>query len=132
MTLQGISYYNGKLIPSYKIVFLFLGGLAIVVGIITLIGLPDSPVHARMLSREERIAALERVRNDQGGTENKTIKKEQIKEALTDIRTWLIVLSTLLSMCVATPLITRLTYPVASIPNGALSNCRVVRDSRSR
>lgn len=78
-----------------------------------------------MLSREERIASLERVRNDQGGTENKTIKKEQIKEALGDIRTWLIVLSTVLSMCVVMTPATRLTHLVASIPNGALSNCRV-------
>ena len=67
------------------------------VGIAVLIWMPDSPVHAKMLTREERIAAIERVRDDQGGTENKTIKKEQIIEALTDIRTWLIVISTLVS-----------------------------------
>lgn len=59
--------------------------------------MPDSPVHARTLTKEERIAALERVRDDQGGTENKHWKKDQIIEAVTDIRTWLIVLSTLLS-----------------------------------
>ena len=74
-----------------------LGGLAIMVGIAVLIWMPDSPVHAKMLTREERIAAIERVRDDQGGTENKTIKKEQIIEALTDTRTWLIVISTLVS-----------------------------------
>ncbi|KAH7887815.1 MFS general substrate transporter [Phlebopus sp. FC_14] len=102
----GISYYDGHAIKPYKIVYLLLGAMAIVVGIVVLIWLPDSPVHARMLTQEERIAALERVRNDQGGTENKTFKKEQIKEALTDVRTWLIVLSTVLT----------------SIPNGALSN----------
>lgn len=50
-----------------------------------------------MLTKEERIAALERVRDDQGGTENRKWKKDQILEAVTDIRTWLIVLSTLLS-----------------------------------
>lgn len=50
-----------------------------------------------MLTKEERIAALERVRDDQGGTENKHWKKDQIIEAVTDIRTWLIVLSTLMS-----------------------------------
>lgn len=50
-----------------------------------------------MLTKEERIAALERVRDDQGGTANKRWKKDQIVEAVTDIRTWLIVLSTLLS-----------------------------------
>ena len=50
-----------------------------------------------MLTKEERIAALERVRDDQGGTENKRWKKDQIIEAVTDGRTWLIVLSTLMS-----------------------------------
>lgn len=102
----GVSFYDGKVIPPYKIVYLVLGGISIVVGCVVLIWLPDSPVHARMLTREERIASLERVRNDQGGTENKKFKKEQIIEAVKDIRTWLIVLTTL----------------VTSIPNGALSN----------
>lgn len=46
---------------------------------------------------EERIAALERVRDDQGGTENKRLKKQQVIEAFLDIRTWLIVLTTMLS-----------------------------------
>ena len=43
-----------------------------------LIWLPDSPVHARFLTKEERIAALERVRDDQGGTVNRQFKKEQV------------------------------------------------------
>ena len=59
--------------------------------------MPDSPVHAWVLTKEERIAALERVRDDQGGTENNVLKKAQVKEAFTDIRTWLIVLTVLLS-----------------------------------
>ncbi|KAJ7276282.1 MFS general substrate transporter [Mycena haematopus] len=102
----GISFYSGNRLAPYKIIYILLGGLAIVVGICVLIWMPDSPVHARFLTKEERIAALERVRDDQGGTENHRIKKEQIFEALQDVRTWLIVLATLLT----------------SIPNGALSN----------
>jgi Na+/melibiose symporter-like transporter len=96
--LQGISFYSGTRLAPYKIIYILLGALAIVVGICVLIWLPDSPVHAKFLTKEERIAALERVRDDQGGTENHKIKKEQIFEALLDIRTWLIVLTTLLSM----------------------------------
>jgi hypothetical protein len=92
-----VSFSNGKHIPPYKIIYVLLGGLAILVGFCVLVWLPDSPVHARMLTQEERIAVLERVRDDQGGTENKTIKREQIIEALLDIRTWLIVLTTMLS-----------------------------------
>lgn len=95
----GISFYDGHALAPYKIIYLLLGALAIVVGICVLIWLPDSPVHARILTKEERIAALERVRNDQGGTANRKWKKDQILEAVTDIRTWLIVLSTLLSWC---------------------------------
>ncbi|OCH93599.1 MFS general substrate transporter [Obba rivulosa] len=102
----GISFYDGNRIAPYKIVYLLLGGLAIIVGVVVILWLPDSPVHARILTKEERIAALERVRDDQGGTENKRLKKDQVIEALLDIRTWLIVLTTLLT----------------SIPNGALSN----------
>ncbi|CAL1702207.1 unnamed protein product [Somion occarium] len=102
----GISFYSGKNITPYKILYLLFGGLAILVGLCVLVWLPDSPIHAHMLTKEERIAVLERVRDDQGGMENKKWKKDQIIEALTDIRTWLIVLTTLLT----------------SIPNGALSN----------
>ena len=70
-----------------------------VVGISVMLFLPDSPVHASFLTREERIAAIERVRDDQGGTENRRFKREQAIEALKDVRTWLVVLSTLVSKC---------------------------------
>jgi MFS transporter, ACS family, allantoate permease len=93
----GISFYDGHVIAPYKIIYLLLGGLAIVVGLCVLIWLPDSPVHARILTKEERVAALERVRDDQGGTSNRRWKREQIIEAFCDVRSWLIVLSTLLS-----------------------------------
>ncbi|KAF8809386.1 MFS general substrate transporter [Phlegmacium glaucopus] len=102
----GVSFSENKAIPPYKIIYVLLGGLAILVGICVLIWLPDSPVHASFLTKEERVAALERIRNDQGGTLNKQFKKDQVWEAVTDVRTWLIVLSTLMT----------------SIPNGALSN----------
>lgn len=76
----------------YQIIFLLLGVLAILVGICVIVWLPDSPVNARMLTTEERIAALERVRDGQAGTENRHLKKDQVIEALADLRTWLIAL----------------------------------------
>lgn len=71
--------------------------MATTIGVAVTIWMPDSPVHAACLTREERIIAVERVRDDQGGTENKRIKISQVREALLDIRTWLIVLLTLIS-----------------------------------
>lgn len=77
--------------------YLLCGALAITVGVAVLLWMPDSPLHAGFLSHAERIVAVERIRDDQGGTENKRLKKEQVVEALRDIRTWLIVLSVLVS-----------------------------------
>jgi MFS transporter, ACS family, allantoate permease len=93
----GVSFDDGRLIAPYKVIFILLGSLAIIVGIAILIWMPDSPVLAGFLTTEERIAALERVRDGQGGTENKRLKKDQVKEALTDVRTWLIVLTSIMS-----------------------------------
>ena len=81
-----------------------------------------------MLTKDERIAALERVRDDQGGTENKKWKKDQIVDAFTDLRTWLIVLMTLTSKTFANKCLEFLIQPsylTASIPNGALTNCKL-------
>lgn len=126
-THQGISFDTNTSFAPYKILVIILGALAIAVGVAVLIWMPDSPVHAKFLTEEEKIAAIERVRDDQGGTENKKLKKEQVLEALTDLRTWLIVLSTLVSTLVS--LFSPLSYGadtfLASIPNGGLSNCEL-------
>jgi len=52
------------------------------------------------------VAVLLRVKNNQSGTQNARLKKEQVFETFKDIRVWLICLATLLS----------------SIPNGGISN----------
>lgn len=87
-----------------------------------------------MLTAEEKIAAIERVRDDQGGTENRKLKKAQVIEALLDIRTWLIVLSIMLSKFDSDSLmrIVWLIVRTASIPNGGLSNCKLMSRCRDR
>ncbi|GJE84700.1 MFS general substrate transporter [Phanerochaete sordida] len=102
----GISFDTSATIAPYKIMYLLTGGLAIMVGIAVLIWMPDSPLHAVFLSQKERIIAVERIRDDQGGTENKIIKRHQVIEAFLDIRSWMIVLLTVMT----------------AIPNGSLSN----------
>lgn len=94
---QGISFDTNAVVIPYKIMYLLTGALAITVGLAVLLWMPDSPRHAGFLSKKERVIALERVRDDQGGTENKTIKKAQLAEALTDVRSWLVVLLVVMS-----------------------------------
>jgi hypothetical protein len=49
---KGISFYDGHALAPWKIIYLLLGGLAIVVGVCVLIWMPDSPVHAIRLNQE--------------------------------------------------------------------------------
>ncbi|KZV92894.1 MFS general substrate transporter [Exidia glandulosa HHB12029] len=71
----------------------------IITGTITLIvaasywvWFPDSPTTARFLTPRERAVAIERIKVNQTGVENKKFKREQLIEALTDPKTWLFAL----------------------------------------
>jgi len=73
--------------------------LMIITGILTLICalaywflFPDSPTNAWFLTMEERAKAVQRIKENQTGVENKHFKKEQMIEALTDHKTWLFAL----------------------------------------
>lgn len=77
-----------------------------VVGLLVAILLPDSPVKAKRFTDAEKVAALMRVKDNQSGTQNSRIKRDQVFETFKDPRVWLICLATMLS----------------SIPNGGISN----------
>ncbi|KAH9942119.1 MFS general substrate transporter [Amylocystis lapponica] len=53
---------------------------------------PDSPTTAWFLTREERAKAVQRIKGNQTGVENKHFKIEQVHEALRDPKTWLFAL----------------------------------------
>ncbi|OAG42372.1 hypothetical protein AYO21_03248 [Fonsecaea monophora] len=90
---------------SWQILFLVFGIITIAIGILVVLFLPDNPMKSR-LSAEEKIYIIERVRENQTGIENKRLKTKQVKEVLTDYRTWL------LSLVVIT----------TNVPNGAVSS----------
>ncbi|KAI0000635.1 MFS general substrate transporter [Russula compacta] len=73
--------------------------LMIITGMLTLITamlffflFPDSPTNAWFLTTDERVKAVQRIKENQTGVENKHFKKEQMIEALTDPKTWLFAL----------------------------------------
>ncbi|EJD04860.1 MFS general substrate transporter [Fomitiporia mediterranea MF3/22] len=73
--------------------------LMIICGIITIVAavcywflFPDSPTTAWFLTPEERVIAVNRIKANQTGVENKHFKKEQMIECLTDPKTWIFAL----------------------------------------
>jgi len=101
----GVSFSKAKF-ASWRIFFLAIGVMTIIIGAMVGMLLPDSPVKAKRFTDAEKVAALLRTKDNQSGTQNKQLKKDQIIETFKDPRVWLVGVCTLLS----------------SIPNGGLSN----------
>ncbi|TFY78840.1 hypothetical protein EWM64_g5176 [Hericium alpestre] len=64
------------------------GLLTLIVTILFWFFFPDSVTTAWFLTPEERVAAVQRIRVNQAGVENKVWKREQFIETLTDPKTW--------------------------------------------
>ncbi|KAL8809414.1 MAG: hypothetical protein Q9200_003442, partial [Gallowayella weberi] len=93
-------------LPSWKYEFLVIGAMCSVWGIVMFIMLPDSPVTAKLLTPRQRRMAIERLRDNQTGVENKHLKGYQVKEAFLDYKLYLFFILGV----------------VDNIPNGGISN----------
>jgi len=101
----GIGHIRGAL-PSWKYEFIVIGTLCCCWGIVMFIMLPDNPVTAKGFTDRERRIAIERLRENQTGVENKHFKMYQLKECLLDPKTYLFFVLGV----------------VCNIPNGGISN----------
>lgn len=98
-------HVNSASLYSWQILFLVVGLLTICIGITVTLIFPDNPMTSR-LSHQEKIWAIERLRENQTGIENKHFKSNQVAECFMDPQTWLLSLITISS----------------SVPNGAVSS----------
>jgi hypothetical protein len=72
--------------------FLVLGFLTIVVGLFTIILMPDNPMSVKWLSDAEKAAAIQRVAVNQTGIKNIHFKWSHLKELVMDVQIWLLVI----------------------------------------
>lgn len=86
----GFQFYTSQTFRSWQIMYLVFGLITFVWGILIAVFLPDSPMSSRLTQAEKR-TAIERLRENQTGIENRTFKIDQFKETIFDIRTWMIV-----------------------------------------
>ncbi|KAL8791128.1 MAG: hypothetical protein Q9195_006025 [Heterodermia aff. obscurata] len=86
----GVSHSDPSKKPSrWQLLMIVYTGLTVVIGTLFLLFFPDSPVRARSLTKDEKVKAVIRIQSNQSGTETKIWKREQVIEALKDIKTWL-------------------------------------------
>ena len=73
-------------LASWKFLFIIVGAITFLYGILMWFFLSDSPIGASWLSNEEKHIAVERIRINQQGIGSKVFKWYQVRDALTDIR----------------------------------------------
>ena len=85
---EGIVQTNSKLFV-YQGIMLFLGGFSIAFVPLIWYMLPNSPTTARFLRNgNDRLIAIERLRENNTGTKASTWKWNQFWEAMRDLKTW--------------------------------------------
>ncbi|KAK6911067.1 hypothetical protein L486_05319 [Kwoniella mangroviensis CBS 10435] len=101
----GIGHIKGSL-ASWRYEFLIVGAVCSAWALALIILIPNTHASAWWLTREERLIAVARIRHNQTGTTDRTWKMDQIRECLTDVKTWLFFFIGFLG----------------AIPNGGISN----------
>ncbi|KIW12276.1 hypothetical protein PV08_09553 [Exophiala spinifera] len=86
-----LSYGLGHIhvgIASWKWMFLVTGAISVLWAIVLWFMLPDNQGTAWFLNDEEKYASIEMVRQNHTGIHNTKFRREQLVEALCDLKTW--------------------------------------------
>lgn len=79
-----IGHISGSL-PPWKYIFIILGAITVVWGVVFILFVPDGPATARWLNDEDKVVAVQRVAENQTGTgRNRKLDSKQIVEAIVD------------------------------------------------
>lgn len=73
-------------IAGWRFLFIIVGAITFLYGVLMWFFLADSPITAPWLSDNEKHIAVERIRGNQQGIGSKIFKWHQVREAFTDIR----------------------------------------------
>jgi len=85
----GFAQITAGTLKRWQYIYLLAGCLTFLFGLWCFL-IPNSPADAWFLSKEERVVAVERLRRGQTGVRCQKIKAEQVKEALADVKLWLV------------------------------------------
>ncbi|KAI0665309.1 MFS general substrate transporter [Cubamyces menziesii] len=89
LVAYGTLHIHSTVLEAWQWLMIITGIITFVVAILFWFFFPDSPANAWFLTPEERVIAIERIKVNQAGVENKHFKVEQFIECLKDPKTWL-------------------------------------------
>lgn len=101
-------------LAGWRTMFVVLGLVTVLVGSCVIIFLPDTPMQAKWLSDNEKVALLKHVSVNQTGVQNRKFRAKEILEALMDPQLYLLLVSVVL-LSVSSGVVT--TYSATLIRN---------------
>ncbi|KAG0682033.1 hypothetical protein C6P40_001384 [Pichia californica] len=93
----GFQHVHHTKIASWQIMFIFMGAITVIVGILVFILLPDNPLECKFLSEDEKMEVVEHIKENQTGIEDRSYKFHQVKELLLEKETWVMFFIIILS-----------------------------------
>ncbi|KAL8647111.1 MAG: hypothetical protein Q9210_005751 [Variospora velana] len=85
----GFAQISGGTLRSWQYLYLLAGAVTVLYGCLCFL-IPNSAVSAWFLTKEERVIAVERLRKGQTGVRCQVLKTSQLREAVMDIKIWLV------------------------------------------
>lgn len=79
-------------LKKWQYLYIITGSINILYSLFLCFALPDSPMNARFLTSEEKYWAVKRLASNRTGISSRVWKWDQVREALLDVRIWLIFL----------------------------------------
>ncbi|KAF7117662.1 hypothetical protein CNMCM5793_006785 [Aspergillus hiratsukae] len=92
----GFQHVKQDSFQGWRVMFLVLGLVTSLTGVLTFIFLPDAPMKAKWLTDREKVALLNHVSVNQTGVWSSDLNFKQIWEAVRDVQLWFITLITML------------------------------------
>lgn len=85
----GFAQISGGTLRSWQYIYLLAGAVTVLYGCLCFL-IPNSAVSAWFLTEQERVIAVERLRKGQTGVRCQVLKTSQLREAIMDIKIWLV------------------------------------------
>ncbi|KAF4785018.1 allantoate permease [Colletotrichum scovillei] len=86
----GLGHITNTALRPWMYIFLVLGILSILVGVLWIIFMPETPNKAKFLTHEEQVIAVQRVAQNMTGIKGYEWKYYQMWHAVIDVKTWLV------------------------------------------
>lgn len=84
----GIGHITHTGIAVWQWFFIIFGILGLAWAVVLYFFMPNTPLNAKFLNEREKAIAVERLRENRTGIANSEFKKDQVFEALLDVKVW--------------------------------------------